>query len=243
VGDQFGAAVALEGNNLLVGASGDLNGTVATGTASVFVRSGTTWSLQGKLLPTGAGDGDSFGGAVALSGGTALVGAAFQDDSVRGPDVGAAYVFVRSGTVWSQQQKLLPADAMFADYTGWSVALAGQDAMVGAVGSDARGVDSGAVYVFQQSGTTWSRTQTVTALHTTSGDFLGSAVALTGTRLVAGASGRHDIAPDAGAVYIFEPAAPPGVPALGAAGRGLLLLLPVLALVVWMRRWRTRAAA
>ena len=114
----------------------------------MFVRSGTNWSQQAKLT---AGDGaadDVFGCSVALAGDTALVGAMF-DDTAAGLYAGSAYVFVRSGTNWSQQAKLTAGDAAAGDQFGYAVALTGDTALLGAVTDDTTaGTNAGSAYVF-----------------------------------------------------------------------------------------------
>jgi hypothetical protein len=121
----FGASVAVSGDTALVGAWVDTHsGVFFAGSAYVFVRSGTTWSLQQKLTAPDAAPHDAFGLSVAVSGDTALVGA-YQDDHSGFGDEGSAYVFVRSGTTWSLQQKLTAPDAAQLDYFGKSVELSG----------------------------------------------------------------------------------------------------------------------
>ena len=130
-------------------------GALFSGSAYVFVRSGTTWTEQAKLTASDAAALDKLGSSVALSGDTALVGAIFGDGAVAGS--GSAYVFVRSGTTWSQQAKLTASDAAVSDSFGESVALSEDTALVGASGDDDAGTHSGSAYVFVRSGTTWSQ--------------------------------------------------------------------------------------
>ena len=129
---------------------------------------------------------------VGLGGETALVGA-YQDDD-QGADSGSAYVFVRSGGAWSQQAKLLPSDGTDGDYFGYSVALAGETALVGAYQDDDQGTSSGSAYVFVRSGGAWSQQAKLLPTDGTDFYYFGHAVALAGeTALVGGES-----------VYIFE---------------------------------------
>lgn len=98
-GDRFGASVALKGDTALVGADHDSKRDA--GAAYVFVRKGRTWSETQKLTASDGDERDGFGGDVALSGNTAVVGASLTD--LRGKDtVGAAYVFTRSGDTSSK---------------------------------------------------------------------------------------------------------------------------------------------
>jgi hypothetical protein len=137
--NQFGVSVALSGDTALVGANMPTGGQI--GRAFVFVRSAGLWSQQQQLTAGDPGGNDNFGFSVALSGDTALVGVPF-DNVGSNADQGSAYVFVRSGTTWTQQgPPLLAGDGAAGDNFGWSVALSGDTAVVGApsdtVGSNA----------------------------------------------------------------------------------------------------------
>ena len=96
-----------------------------------------TFTQQQKLVASDAADSDQFGCSVAISGETVVVGAPF-DDGAGGSDQGSAYVFVRSGGVWSQQQKLLASDAAAGDQFGNSVAISGETVVVGAASDEAQ---------------------------------------------------------------------------------------------------------
>jgi hypothetical protein len=135
--DQFGHSVAVSDSTAVVGAHGHNS---ATGAAYVFVRSGTTWSQQAELTASDATAGDDFGWSVAVSGSTAVVGAQY-----RNAETGAAYVFVRSGATWSQQAQLTASDGATNAYFGFSVAVSGSTAVVGAYGHNS---GTGAAYVF-----------------------------------------------------------------------------------------------
>src|SRR5205085_1992319 len=120
--DEFGFAVGLSGSTAVVGAPGDDTAAGANaGSAYVFVRGGA-WIQQQKLTASDAAAGDQLGVAVSVSGDTAVVGANL-DDIPAGVDAGSAYVFVRSGGVWTQQQKLTASDAAANDNFGTSVSV------------------------------------------------------------------------------------------------------------------------
>jgi hypothetical protein len=152
-GDNFGVSAALsaDGNTALVGA---YNANTSRGAAYVFVRSGSLWTQQQKLIANDSVLYDNLGVSVALSadGNTALVGA-YQAD-LQSPvraDAGAAYVFVRSGSLWIQLQKLTASDAAASDNFGTSVALRadGTGALIGAPRADLSStIDAGAAYAF-----------------------------------------------------------------------------------------------
>ena len=154
VSGKFGFSVALsaDGNTALVGGFGDNN---SVGAAWVFTRSGTTWTQQGEKLTAGGEVGAAeFGESVALSadGNTALIGG--ESDNGR---QGAAWVFTRSGTTWTQQgEKLTGGGEVGVGSVGRSVALSadGNTALIGGFGDNDR---VGAAWVFTRSGTTWTQ--------------------------------------------------------------------------------------
>src|SRR6185436_6593930 len=139
-------ALAMSGDTLLVGVP---EATLGRGEAHVYVRTGSDWDRQAIL---GAADGaafDKFGGAVALEGETAVVGAR---QCVQG-GAGAAYVFARSAGLWSQQAKLTAPDGAAFDCFGNSVAISGETIAVGAI-NHVNDVSQrqGAVYVYVRDG-------------------------------------------------------------------------------------------
>jgi len=203
--DLFGTSVALAGDTALIGSNQDDHaGGINAGSAYVFVRSGTIWSEQAKLLASDAAENDIFGFSVSLSGDTALVGA-YGDDHAGGTDAGSAYVFVRSGTSWSQQQRLSASGAAASDFFGCSVALSGATAVVGAYGDDhAGGTDAGSAFVFVRSGTSWTQQAMLVAPDAEVNDNFGFSVALSDNTAVVAANGDdHTGGIDAGAAYLF----------------------------------------
>ena len=121
--DYFGSSVAVDGDTAVVGAQSDSIGASADqGSAYVFVRSGATWTQQAQLTAADGAATDEFGCRVALSGDTAVV-CAWYDDVGANADQGSAYVFVRSGTTWTQQAQLTAADGAANDCFGSSVAV------------------------------------------------------------------------------------------------------------------------
>jgi len=186
--ETFGTSVAIEADTLLIGAENDTDFGLFSGSAYVFVRSGTSWSQQAKLNALDEGIDDYFGHAVALSGETALVAAINE---------GAAYVFVRSGTSWSQQAKLVASDAV---PIGDAVSLSGDTAVVGA-----QWTAEGAAYVFVRSGTSWSEQAKLTAADGSFSDRFGSDVAVEGDTIVVGAprDDEPDWVSDNGSAYVF----------------------------------------
>jgi hypothetical protein len=201
-GDWFGFSVAISGDTTVIGAIGDDDGGTESGSAYVFVRSGTSWSQQAKLTASDAAAGDYFGFSVAINGDTAVIGAAYADDG--GINSGSAYVFVRSGTTWSQQQKLKAGDAAAGGHFGYSTAISGDTAVIGAYGDNESGLDSGSAYVFVRSGTSWSQQQKLKAGDAAAYDEFGKSVAISGDTAVIGAYLDDDNDKIAsGSVYVF----------------------------------------
>ena len=159
---------------------------------------------EGKLTASDGAASDEFGYAVALSGDTAIVGA-YADSTDTASQLGSAYVFVRSGGSWTQQQKLTISDGFEGDHFGWSVAISGDTALVGAPSADIGGIlNQGAAYVFVRSGGTWSLQQRLTASDGVANDEFGHSVALSGdTALVGARSADIDDEANQGAVYVF----------------------------------------
>lgn len=200
--DKFGYAMALEGNTLLIGAWGNF---IFRGKAYVFVRSNGVWTEQAQLLASDGDTSDRFGTNVALSGDTAVVGAWFAKDTLNVRS-GAAYVFTRSGTTWTQQQKLThPGAGMFDSY-GIGVAVSGDELFVGCTSCDAtpERPNVGLVEYFTRSGGVWTSRQKLTGSETVVGDAFGTDVAISGNTLIVGAA-LADIGANGsqGEAYIF----------------------------------------
>jgi hypothetical protein len=202
-GDNFGAAVALHGDSVVVGASGrradpDIR---AAGAAFVFVRTDGAWAEQAELRAPAPTERDFFGNSVALHGDTALVGAYGYGS---GLERGAAFAFRRNGTSWSTPTRLIAPGADADGQFGSSVALSGTRALVGAEWDSTADFLSGAAYVFADAGAEWVLLEALTASDAlTSGEF-GAAVALDGTTAVIGAPDAQRVSGSfAGAAYFF----------------------------------------
>ena len=203
--NYFGDSVAISGDTAVVGAPYHVVGANANqGSAYVFVRSGGIWSQQQQLTAVDGAAGDRFGYSVAISGDTVVVGAAYDNVGANG-NQGSAYVFVRSGTSWSQQAQLTAADGATSDIFGWSVAISGNTVAVGAPGNDVgANADQGSAYVFVRSGAIWSQQQQLTAVDGAAGDYFGDSVAISGDTAVVGAP-YDDVGAtiNQGSAYVF----------------------------------------
>ncbi len=200
--DNFGASVAISGDTIIVGS--DYQGIDHLGAAYVFVRSGTVWSQQAKLVASDGADTDGFGKSVRISGDTVLVGANLDDHSGL-VQAGSAYVFVRSGTLWSEVDKLTAPDAAAGDFFGESLAMDSGTALVGAFGADPTGVSfAGKAYIYRKVGEFWSHQQTLVAPDPSEEDYFGFGVALDGDALAIGAPGwEASGSTSEGSTYIF----------------------------------------
>ncbi|MCH7848925.1 MAG: PKD domain-containing protein [Planctomycetes bacterium] len=153
IGDRFGKACDLsaDGSSVLVGAAeADMPGACRAGAAYIFARQGLVWIEQAKLTaskPVGAA---SLGYALTLSpdGETALIGARTDDGEI--PNSGSAYLFVRRGSIWSEQVRITASDPEQFDAFGNAVAMSADasTAIIGAPRGDDQGLDSGFAYVF-----------------------------------------------------------------------------------------------
>ncbi|MFN0301807.1 MAG: integrin [Burkholderiales bacterium] len=228
--DRFGAALALsgDGSTLAVGAQGEGssvtginqdqadNSAGSAGAVYVFVRSGTTWQQQAYIKASNTERGDAFGGALALNGdgNTLAVGARFESSNATGINgnqanntalsSGAAYVFLRTGTIWAQQAYLKASNTRANGFFSIALRLSGDGNTLaagasgessGALGingsqSDTTAPDSGSAYVFVRSGATWVQQAYVKASNTGASDSFGSALGLStdGSALAVGAT-------------------------------------------------------
>ena len=184
-GDGFGLSVSVSGDTALIGAPGN-------GATYVFVRSGGTWSQQQELTASDGAASDYFGYSVSVSGGTAVIGASAKNNYQ-----GAAYVFVLSGQVWTQQQELTASDGAADDSFGFSVSVSGGTAVIGAPGKNG---SQGAAYGFVLSGGVWGQQQKMTAPDGAAGDSFGNSVSVSGASAVIGAYHKNT---DQGAAYLF----------------------------------------
>jgi hypothetical protein len=206
-----GNSVAISGDTIVVGAALDSTRGSGAGAAYVFVRGQTGWTQQAILYASNAGSGDRFGGTVAVSGDTIVAGAQYESSAATGVNgnqfsnsaqfAGAAYVFVRNGTTWTQQAYLKASNTEIYDYFGSAVAISGDTIAIGAIGDDSAssGVNgsqgnfnndgvfnSGAVYVFGRSGTSWAQRAYLKSDSPGRGDQFGSDVATTGDAVICG---------------------------------------------------------
>lgn len=172
-----------------------------------------------KVVASDRAFNDLFGQSVAISGDYAIVGAPMEDHNATGGGfasmAGSAYVFVRNGDSWTQQQKIVASDRAAGDNFGICVAISGDYAIVGAHSEDDDATggnsapDAGSAYIFKRSGNTWTQQQKIVASDRAAADFFGISVAINGDRAIVGAYQEdQDLAggntlTSAGSAYIF----------------------------------------
>lgn len=240
-GDFFGWSVMIDGDTAVVGAVGEQgdgsdpsdNSRRASGAVYIFVKSDGSWTQQAYLKSANVDIEDGFGLSLALSGDTLIVGAPYEDSAASeingdaadnlAPDAGAAYVFTRSGSTWTQEAYLKASNAESGDQFGRSVAIDGDQVLVSAWLESSNAVDSdgdqsnndapeaGAVYAFRRTGSAWAQTAYLKAPNSGEGDQFGVSVSLDAGTAVVGAlyedsaatgvsgDGASNLSPDSGA--------------------------------------------
>lgn len=199
---RFGFSLAFDGERAVIGAMNAPGG----GGAYVLRREGQAWVEEALLQTTLAKDLTSWSGAsVAVDGKRVIVGAPYTDLAR-----GAASVFVRNGTTWTEEDWLFTGVSAGFDLFGDAVAIAGSLAFVGDLNGPA-GENLGAVWIFQQGQGGWSQAGQMLAsdnqpLKKDGSYFFGTSVAAQGETVAVGATG--DRAPgtflETGAVYVFS---------------------------------------
>jgi hypothetical protein len=242
--------VDIDGDTAIVGAPQEdgsavgVNGTSdeaasGAGAAFVFTRTGSTWSQQAYLKASNTDIGDKFGSSVAVDGDTVAVGAPEEASGATGidgnqaddgtSDAGAAYIFTRSGTTWSQQAYVKAVNTSNIDFFGNSIALSGDRLLVGAfnAGGDATGVNGygdkdtvftgGAAFLYSRSAEDWSTTAYIKASNPDASDLFAFVLGMSGDLLVIGSKfedsnattingdATDDSAGNSGAAYVFGP--------------------------------------
>ncbi|MHC4924595.1 MAG: putative Ig domain-containing protein [Planctomycetota bacterium] len=203
-GDLFGNSVSVSGTTVVVGAPRHSTG----GTAFVFTGPAGTWSEQQVLNGADTGAGDSFGDSVSISGDTVAVGARL--DYVDGnPDGGSVYMFTRTGSTWSERQKLVAIDIEEGRYFGGSVSLDG-DSLI--VGKSSVLAGHGSASLFGRREDTWTLRQVFTSPDAADNDQFADAVALSGRTLLIGEPRDTGPGGTSGSAHVYGLS----IPALGA---------------------------
>ncbi len=210
-GEEFGMSVSMNADYAVVGApyhniGGDGG---CRGAAFVFNRADSSWNEVSKLAASDGQEFDEFGSSVAIEGDYVIVGAPYHNSIA-----GAAYVFKREGSAWVEQVKLSPSDPASDDRFGYSVAISGEYAIVGAIfkaigesGYD-RMLYAGVAYIFKRDGSTWTEQAKLIPGDAKSNSSFGASVCISGDDTIIGAP-FHDVEGIGGytyegAAYIFK---------------------------------------
>ncbi len=222
-GEMFGTALAMHGDQLIVGASRTVYGggrpapeaanapQASAGAAYVFTRTAEgVWVQTARLSAETGAPGDQFGQAVAIFDDTAVVGAFEATLHGDRPRQGAAYLYARSDAGWQPVRRLAASDGKADDQFGWSVALHGDRLLIGAKNATGArpATNQGLVYVYARNDGDWTQVQRLAAYDGSFGDQFGTSLAFDGSSALIGAmnGGDHGGAAN-GAVYVYERAA------------------------------------
>lgn len=205
---NFGRSVNMSGDTIAIGAYSD--SVQKAGAVSIFVRDGESWKEQATLGAASPRREDFFGAAIGLDGDRLVAGARREQSNGSSQDddsfdqAGAAYVFRRDGTAWTQEAYLKAPEPWNDDRFGGSVAISGDTVLANArYKSDS----SGAVHVFRLNGEHWEHETVLRASNASAGDQFGWAVAILGETIAISAAyedGVDDLQTDSGAVYMFQ---------------------------------------
>lgn len=161
-----------------------------------------------KLIASDATNSDHLGYSVSISsdGNTVIVGA-YLDDNEKGIDAGCAYIFNRSNGVWVQEAKLLASDVANGDRFGSSVDISGDGntAVISSMFDDDMGSNSGVVFIFSRTNTTWTQETKILSNDIASNDTFGSSVAISndGNTIIVGANNDDDKGSNSGTAFIY----------------------------------------
>ena len=227
--DLLGVDVFLDGDTLVIGASGDDDNDagINSGSALIFVRSSGVWSQQQKITASDGNQNAYFGISVSIDGDIAVIGACGEEN---GTSSGSTYVFKRSDGIWSEQQKLIPSDGVSGDLFGNSVSIDGNTAIIGAWQRNDFRFDQGAAYVYRLNNGMWTEQEKLTAKEMQGYSaldryYFGYAVSIDDSTAIISALGDDYAGQLTGSTYIFPITAPPhqDTPALitGAASANL----------------------
>ena len=199
--DDFGAAVAMQGGDIYIGAPYDND---KKGSVYVFQHGETGWTQGAKLTAADGDQDDYLGAAIAVDGDCLVAGAFYRE---------AAYVFRLVGSVWSQEAKIVAGDPQGQEYFGRAVAVSADQIAIGAPWSDMVGDMSGAVYVFANGASGWIQEAVLVPADVTPDARFGASVSIDGDHILAGAERRTSayVFKREGGTWVEQPGLPVGL--------------------------------
>jgi len=199
--NEFGYSISIDGNYLIAGSVNDGR----TGAAWIFAKDAVTWTRKQKLTHADISVNEQFGTGVAISGDTALVGSPEAETGDIGSRRGAVCVFNRNGDSWELKQTLHePQPRNDGAAFGNSVAIDGNNLVVGAFEDKAKGDGAGAAYIFNKQGNEWTFVKKLTASDAIPGDAFGFSVGISGDTAVIGSVRDKDHPTRFGSAYVFR---------------------------------------
>jgi hypothetical protein len=203
-GAQFGNSVAIDTDIVLVGSYCSSPSEIGSaGSVYYFTRTAGVWSQQAILRASDPNSSDYFGCSVTLDANIAVIGA-YECDYGDIDNVGAAYIFTKSASAWSQQQKLIDTDdPCWGEDFGKSVAIEANTIFVGCPNYQVDGNKVGSVFEFVKTGQSWTQKQLFQADDSNDDDHFGFSLAMSGRNLIVGAHFNANNGPSSGAAYAF----------------------------------------
>lgn len=197
--DFFGSSVAIDADTLVLGAP--LNAPAQTGPSGaiyVFRKASGTWGQEAKITAFTT----RLAQSLAIDGDTMVAGAPYDTHFGLKTNAGAAFVFVRSGSTWTEQARLEASDPHHSEEFGYSVSISGDVIAVGAHNDD---TSRGAVYMFERRGSSWIQTQKLVGFDEGAFDNFGESVRVSASILIVGARSDDPFGFNAaGAAYLFQ---------------------------------------
>lgn len=197
--DDFGVAVALTDDYLFIGSPGDDDAGANSGSVFVYHFNGSIWEFVTRFYP--GQEGDAFGASVSADGSWLAIGAYGDDDGAN--ESGAVYLYYFNGSTWSFQEKVKPGDPRTGSFFGRSIALDGQQMLVGAPDDNENGISSGSVYVFSYDGSNWSQQEKLYASDSNAYQQYGSSLDISRKYAVVGAPNDSHNGTRAGSAYLL----------------------------------------
>ena len=200
--DNFGYSVSIDADTIVIGSYGDDDVGGASGSAYVFKKdSNGSFTQVAKLTASDGTSSDYFGYSVAVDGEAIVVGAYGDDDN--GSTSGSAYVFkIDSNETVTEVAKLISSDASSYDYFGYSVAISGENIIVGAYQKDGAYSDEGGAYIFKLNvDNSVTEVAKLTVSDATNYDYFGESVSVSGDYAVVGTSYKNS---NRGAAYVYK---------------------------------------
>ncbi|MCJ7553450.1 MAG: FG-GAP repeat protein, partial [Ignavibacteriaceae bacterium] len=200
--NHFGNSVSIDGDYAVIGALWDDENGYASGSAYIFHRGESGWIEQTKITASDGATEDRFGYSVSVSGDYVVIGAPWHDDIL--DNRGAAYIFHRNETNWTQQARISASYSAEDDLFGWSVSIDGDYVVIGSLDDDDNGSASGSAYIFHRNETSWIQQDKITPSDGAAFDEFGNSVSISGDYAVIGALGDDDNGSGSGSAYIFH---------------------------------------